>query len=49
MPPDAKGPQPGKSAPQVDENLPKVLKETLLTILQVFSEVITVVVHMEIR
>lgn len=27
MPPDAKSPQPGKSAPQDDENLPKVKKK----------------------
>lgn len=27
MPPDAEGPQPGKSAAQDDENLPKVKKQ----------------------
>lgn len=31
MPPDAKSAQPGKSAPQDDENLPKVKKQALKT------------------
>ena len=32
MPPDAKSPQPGKSAPQDDENLPKVKKTEHLSV-----------------
>lgn len=45
MPPDAKSPQPGKSAPQDDENLPKVKKKALktenLSLLRVFLSLLT--------
>lgn len=51
MPPDAKSPQPGKSATQDDENLPKVkyiyviVKNTLLKMLKILPEIFSVVLH----